>query len=407
MKPFTHLTNPVLYSGPKEINRLVGLLDPSAPVFFITGAHFVNTDAWQKLESQLRLAGCKFQRQTVHGEPSPDIVDGLTEQADRFQAGCVVGIGGGSVLDAGKAVAAMRCQEGSVQDYLEGMGTKEPQSKTVPFIALPTTAGTGSEATKNAVLSRPGLDGFKKSFRHDAFIPSIAIIDPELAMGCPPETTLACALDAFSQLLEARVSTAATPITQALSRQGLRLFARGSLLFSDNLYQSRAELSLRSDLAMAAYLSGVALANAGLGTVHGIAGPLGAVTPVPHGVACGCLLPSVFTKLTQKIPVEALDEVGGWLSRGIDAIPQSDDFREALDCMNSWAEQLPKLRDYGLTEQQLDVVVNASDNKNFPIQLSPQQMRDILSNILNTHPCRNLKLSQSLVPDILQGGSSV
>ncbi|NDY70973.1 alcohol dehydrogenase [Desulfobacter hydrogenophilus] len=378
MKTFKHLTNPVLYSGPQEINRLAGLLDPSTPIFFITGAHFVNTNTWQTLESQLRRAGCKFQRQTVHGEPGPDIVDDLTEQADRLKAGCVVGIGGGSVLDAGKSVAAMLCQEGSVQDYLEDVGTKDPNGKTVPFIALPTTAGTGSEATKNAVLSRPGPDGFKKSFRHDAFIPSTAIIDPELAMGCPPETTLACALDAFSQLLESRVSTASTPLTQALSRQGLRLFTRGSLLFSDNLYQSRAELSLRWDLAMAAYLSGVTLANAGLGTVHGIAGPLGAFTCVPHGVACGCLLPRIFTILTQEMQVEALDEVGAWLSRGIDAIPQPDDFKVALDHMNSWGEQLPKLRDYGVTEHHIDAVVDASGNKHFPIQLSSQQMRDIL-----------------------------
>jgi alcohol dehydrogenase class IV len=379
MNAFKHLTNPVLYSGPQEILRLAGLLDPATPIFFITGAHFVSTSAWQTLESQLQSVGCKFQRQTVHGEPGPDVVDDLTEQADRFKAGCVVGIGGGSVLDAGKAVAAMLCQDGSVQDYLEGVGTKEPNGKTVPFIALPTTAGTGSEATKNAVLSRPGPDGYKKSFRHDAFIPSVAIIDPELAMGCPPATTLACALDAFSQLIESRVSTAATPLTQALSRQGLRLFVRGSRLFSDNLYKSRMELSLRWDLAMAAYLSGVTLANAGLGTVHGMAGPLGAFTRVPHGVACGCLLPRIFTLLTHQMQVEALDEVGAWLSRGIDAIPQPDDFKVALDCMDSWGEQLPKLSAYGLTQQLFDKVINASDNKNFPIQLSSTQMRDILS----------------------------
>ena len=379
MTAFKHLSNPVLYSGPEEINRLVTLLDPATPIFFITGAHFADTSAWQTLEAQLQSARCKFQRQTVHGEPGPDLVDGLTEQADRFQAGCVVGIGGGSVLDAGKAVAAMLCHEGSVQDYLEGVGTKEPNGKTVPFIALPTTAGTGSEATKNAVLSRPGPDGYKKSLRHDAFIPSAVIIDPELAMGCPPATTLACALDAFSQLLEARVSTAATPLTQALSRQGLRLFARGGRLFSDNLYQSRMELSLRWDLAMAAYLSGVTLANSGLGTVHGMAGPLGAFTRVPHGVACGCLLPRVFTLLTDQMQVEALDEMGAWLSRGIDAVPQPDDFKVALDCMESWSEQLPKLGAYGLTEAHFDKVVNASDNKNFPIQLSSQQMREILS----------------------------
>lgn len=379
MNPFKHLSNPVLYSGPQEINRLSGLLDPSIPVFFITGAHFVDTPAWQTLESQLGVAGCKVKWQTVHGEPGPDSVDDLTEQAERFNAGCVVGIGGGSVLDTGKAVAAMLCQKGSVQDYLEGVGSKEPEGKTVPFIAVPTTAGTGSEATKNAVLSRPGPAGFKKSFRHDAFIPSTAIIDPELAMGCPPEITLACALDAFSQLLESRVSTAATPLTQALSREGLRHFVRGSRLFSDNLYQSRVELSLRWDLAMAAYLSGVTLTNAGLGTVHGIAGPIGAFTSVPHGVACGNLLPRVFTILSQEMQVEALDELGAWFSRGIDAIPQPDDFQIALDYMNFWADQLPRLSKYGLTEQTRDRVVKASTNKNFPIQLSVQQMRDVLS----------------------------
>lgn len=379
MKAFKHITNPVFYSGPQEIHRLAGLLDPAIPIFFITGDHFVNTPAWQTLESQLQSAGCKLQRHTVHGEPGPDVVDDLTEQADRFKAGCVVGIGGGSVLDTGKAVAAMLCHDGSVQDYLEGVGTKAPTGKTVPFMALPTTAGTGSEATQNAVLSRPGPDGFKKSLRHDGFVPSAAIIDPELAMECPPVTTLACALDAFSQLLEARVSISATPLTQALSRQGLRLFARGSRLFSDNLYQSRMELSLRWDLAMAAYLSGVTLANAGLGTVHGMAGPLGAFIRVPHGVACGCLLPRVFTLLTDRMQVEALDEVGAWLSRGIDAVPQPDDFKVALDCMESWSGQLPKLSAYGLTEQHFDKVVHASGNKNFPIQLSSQQMRDILS----------------------------
>lgn len=379
MTAFKHLTNPVLYSGPGEINRLVALFDPATPIFFITGDHFVNTRARQILESQLQSAGCRFEMQTVHGEPGPDVVDDLTGQANLFKAGRVVGIGGGSVLDSGKAVAAMLCHDGPVQDYLEGVGTKAPTGKTVPFIALPTTAGTGSEATKNAVFSRPGPDGFKKSLRHDGFVPSAAIIDPKLAMECPPVTTLACALDAFSQLLEARVSTAATPLTQALSRQGLRLFARGSRLFSDNLYQSRMELSLRWDLAMAAYLSGVTLANAGLGTVHGMAGPIGAFTRVPHGVACGRLLPRVFTLLTDRMQVEALDEVGAWLSRGIDAVPQPDDFKVALDCMASWGEQLPKLGAYGLTEQHFDKVVNASDNKNFPIQLSSTQMRDILS----------------------------
>ena len=296
MTPFKHSSNPTLFFGPRELHRLVGLIEPLGSVFFITGLHFVGTRDWERLEAQLKTAGCPFQRETVHGEPGPDIVDELTGQARRFRPGCVISIGGGSVLDAGKAVAAMICHKGSVEAYLEGVGTKSPQGKTIPFIAVPTTAGTGSEATKNAVISRLGPKGYKKSFRHDAFVPSIAVIDPILSVGCPPDITLACAMDAVSQLLEARVSTAATPVTAALSRQGLRSFALGSKLFSHNLYGSTGELSLRSHLAMAAYLSGVSLANAGLGTVHGIAGPMGAFTPVPHGVVCGRLLPIIFSQ---------------------------------------------------------------------------------------------------------------
>ncbi len=376
--PFKHSSNPTIFFGTGEISRLAGLVESLSPVFFITGSHMINTRAWIELETRLCQTKCRFQRETVHGEPAPEIVDSLTDQARQFKAGCVVAIGGGSVLDAGKAVAAMICHEGAVEEFLEGIGKKRPRGLTLPFIAVPTTAGTGSEATKNAVISRPGPKGFKKSFRHDAFVPSIAVIDPLLAVGCPPDVTLACAMDALSQLLEARVSTLATPMTEALSRQGLRSFVLGSRLFSDDLYQSSEEPALRSHLAMAAYLSGVSLANAGLGTVHGIAGPMGAFTPVPHGVACGRLLSPVFRRLADEMPVPVLDETGAWLARGVDAAARPGDGQAVLDILDEWAAKLPSFHHYGITPKEIESAAGAAGNKNFPVQLNFQEIRNIL-----------------------------
>jgi len=200
----------------------------------------------------------------------------------------IVGIGGGSVLDAAKAIAGLLPYGNSVMDHLEGVGKGiEYQGPAMPFIAVPTTAGTGSEATKNAVLSRIGADGFKKSFRHDTLVPQVAIVDPDLLASCSAEIIAANGMDAFTQLLESYVSINANPITDALAISGITAFREGFFSVWENTDTAK---SGRSQLAYAALLSGINLAQTGLGSVHGLASPLGAFFPMPHGVVCGTLV---------------------------------------------------------------------------------------------------------------------
>jgi alcohol dehydrogenase class IV len=256
------------------------------------------------------------------------------------------------------------------------------------MIAVPTTAGTGSEATKNAVISRRGKDGFKKSLRHNAFIPPVAFIDPELAVGCPPEVSLSCGMDAFCQILESFVSTGATAVTDILARDGLIRFGKGSRLFSEKSYGSPEETEYRGELALAAYYSGLTLANAGLGSVHGLAGPIGAFSDVPHGVACGLLAGPVFRRIAGHLVdeggAETLDRLayaGAVLHRGADALPERGDVDRLLDRLDEWALELPRLSDYGMSPEDIGPVVKASSNKNSPIALSESEFHSVLEEI--------------------------
>jgi alcohol dehydrogenase len=196
----------------------------------------------------------------------------------------VVGIGGGSALDAAKAIAGLLKPGNSVLDHLEGVGPERPyRGPATPFVAVPTTAGTGSEATKNAVLSVPGE--YKKSFRDDRLVAAWAVVDPDLLASCPPHLIAADGMDAFTQLLESFVSTRSNPMTDALARSGI-------MAVKDGLLALHAEQSsaARARMAYASLLSGICLAQTGLGAVHGLAAPLGAFFPIPHGVACGTLV---------------------------------------------------------------------------------------------------------------------
>jgi alcohol dehydrogenase class IV len=209
----------------------------------------------------------------------------------------VVAIGGGSVIDCGKAVSVMLAEDGTVCDYLEGVGTRKPSGAKVPFIAVPTTAGTGSEATKNAVIC-DRKEGYKKSLRHDAYMPNVALVDPELTLTLPRHMTIACGLDAVSQLIEAYTSTKADTSLDPLVLKALSGAAESLLPLA--LGQSN-DISLREKMSYAALVSGIALGRSGLGAVHGIAGPMGGLCPVPHGVACGKLLFPVMTFVIKKI----------------------------------------------------------------------------------------------------------
>ncbi|TVR32108.1 MAG: iron-containing alcohol dehydrogenase [Spirochaetaceae bacterium] len=287
--PFTIGRTPQLILGPAARNGLADMLKAAgvARIGVITGSRsFRGSAAWQELQSRLAEARVQWKDFAISGEPSPSFVDRVSAGLRGIEAQAVVAIGGGSAIDAAKAAAAGYYLEGSIKDYLEGVGTRSPDGRSLPLYALPTTAGTGTEATKNAVLSEIGPAGFKKSLRHDNYIPVAAIIDPELALGCPPSVTAASGMDALTQLIEPYVSTGATPLTDAMAESGL-LWAGRCL---ERAVLNGSDISARTGMAYAAYLSGICLANAGLGIVHGAASPAGAAREIPHGVFCGTLL---------------------------------------------------------------------------------------------------------------------
>ncbi len=395
--PFQHLGNSRLHFGEGALQILGSLFPPDSRLLVISGGHFLKSSAWKALESAWKSSAVFYQQETVSGEPSPETVDKLVEIGRNSKTNTVIAIGGGSVLDAGKAVAAMMLHQGSVVEYLEGVGTRQPTEKTLPVYAVPTTAGTGSEATKNAVISRRGDNGFKKSLRHNAYIPSMAILDPALAVGCPMDVSIACGLDSFCQLIESLISTGATPYTDMFAYDGISRFARGWKGLLKKGLGHESETEFRAELALAAYASGLTLANAGLGTVHGIAGPLGAYCDVPHGVACGLLLGPVLRKQAAILrernagrPLAQLAFAGSLFRNGgaadsrtaMETVSEADDIQRLLDACDSWARTLPRLSSYGLTESTIDAVVDDSGNKNAPAALDRASQRDILVSLL-------------------------
>ncbi len=335
------------------------------------------------MKTSLESRGINTIFKVVTGEPSPEVVDGIAKEMRDQRIGTVAALGGGSVLDAGKAVSAMLCEEGSVMEYLEGVGTREPSGKKVPFIALPTTAGTGSECTKNAVISRPGPEGFKKSLRHDNYIPDMAIIDPDWLEYLPLRISASCGMDAFSQLLESFLSTASSPITDALARRGLENFFQS---FS-SLLEGQEEKRDRENISLAAAISGLTLANAGLGTVHGIAGVLGGLYPIPHGSACGILMPPVMrltlSNLLEKEPEHPSLLKAAQLGRFIKDdrnLSVENAVLALISQLDLWADlsQLPSLKEYGLPGEELEKAASQSGNKNNPYPFSEEEIRKIL-----------------------------
>lgn len=228
-------------------------------------------------------------RVVVRQEPTPELIDQIVADAPEGIE-WVVGFGGGSVLDAAKAIAGLLRERHSIIDYLEGVGCgRKIEAEPVPFLAVPTTAGTGSEATKNAVISRRGQ--FKKSFRDARLLAHQAWLDPALLESCPHRVRNATAMDAFSQLLESYTTHRATPMTDALALQGLSLF-QGALEAADDAQEMNRRDGL-GRLMLSASFSGMTLANAGLGAIHGLASPIGAHFPAPHGEVCARLVAPV------------------------------------------------------------------------------------------------------------------
>jgi alcohol dehydrogenase class IV len=245
----------------------------------------------ERLRAQFASAGVEVATFSVAGEPDVAAADRGAAMAIAFEARAVVAVGGGSVLDAGKAIAALATNGGSAVDYLEDLptgGGRTLEAAPLPLVAVPTTAGTGSEVTRNAVLRVPDAS-LKRSMRDDRMIAAVAIVDPELAAGAPSDVAVPAALDALTHLIEAYVSRGAQPTTNVLALEGARLAVRGLNALAANGAPGGAN-DAWDDLALASLWGGIALANAGLGAVHGLAAPLGGRCAIPHGAACAALL---------------------------------------------------------------------------------------------------------------------
>jgi alcohol dehydrogenase class IV len=358
-------------------------------VLLIIGARsFLSSTHGENLMEDFRSNSLEVKTYRVTKEPSPQIIDDAVQKFSDDSPDCVIAIGGGSVLDAGKAISAMLPMRSPVKEYLEGVGNplNHPGVK-VPCIAVPTTSGTGSEATKNAVISEIGDTGYKRSLRHNNFVPDVAIVDPSLSVHCPAATTASSGMDAFTQLLESWLSTAANPLTNALAREGLRCISRSLL----KVYNDGSNTEARTDMSLAAYLSGITLANAGLGLVHGFASPIGGYFEIPHGVICSTLMGptnqvTVRELRRQKENPKALSkyaEAGRIFS---DMENKSDDYYidSLLSTIERWTKemQIPRLSHYGVKPGHFKKIINGAGNKNNPIALNHDEMMEVLERSL-------------------------
>jgi alcohol dehydrogenase class IV len=332
---------------------------------------------------------------TVVDEPSPALVDGIVGAHRDAAVEVVVGVGGGSVLDTAKAVAGLLPTGASVVDHLEGLpGYTAWSGPSVPFVAVPTTAGTGSEATRNAVVTERGPGGYKRSFRDEALVAADAVVDPDLLAGLGPVSIATNGMDAVTQLLEAYVSLRATPVTDALALSGLEAARDGLLAWHADPVGPEAP-GARARMAYASLLSGICLANAGLGAVHGLASPLGAQFPVPHGGACGATLAAVtaanIAALAERQPDSAALPRYARLGRllgGLDFTTDDGDARAALvDTLAAWTSSLgvPGLAAWGIGEEAIGGIVadaRGSSMRTNPVVLTDAELAAVLRDSL-------------------------
>lgn len=390
IQPFAIARLPRIVFGSGSFSKTVDLVSEYGNrILLVTGAHsFENTSFWSSLLQNLQRRGIAWERCKVAGEPSPTLADECVSRfaGDDFSA--VLGIGGGSALDAAKAIAGLLRIKRSVMDYLEGVGPELPyEGPSVPLIAVPTTAGTGSEATKNAVLSVQNKQGFKKSFRHERLVAEYAIVDPDLLASCPPQIIAANGMDALTQLIESYVSTRSNPFTEALGESALRAARDGLTQWYENLPGSA---DAREKMAYASLISGINLAQTGLGSVHGLASPLGAFYPIPHGVVCGTLVAeatetnirSMLAREPDNPALEKYARLGSLLCQK-HFQSQESAWEALIEFLSDLTRrlELPKLSGYGLEADGLDHIVahsRGSSMKTNPTVLSDEEIKLIL-----------------------------
>jgi alcohol dehydrogenase class IV len=337
----------------------------------------------ERARGLLASAGVSAEVVSIAGEPTVQDVVKIVDAARAGGAELIVGVGGGSVLDAGKAIAALLANAGDPLDYLEVVGRGQPLARApLPFVAVPTTSGTGAEVTKNAVLASTA-DGVKVSLRSDAMLPRLALVDPELTLSVPPRVTAATGLDALTQVLEPFVSCQNNPLTDALAREGLLRAARSLR----RAFHAGDDLGARTDMSLVSLLGGLCLANAKLGAVHGFAGPIGGQYPAPHGAVCARLLPLVVER--NILALRTRGDTGGYLSRYAEVARlltgrASADADDAAPWLHEIVTELevPPLSRYGVTSASIPDLVKmaqrSSSMQGNPIVLTPDELGSTL-----------------------------
>jgi alcohol dehydrogenase class IV len=370
--------NRILF-GTGKLNELGKQIEANGKRLLLVCGH--SSDAIPRLRAILTSVNGFVSEFQVHGEPTIDVIRaGMAAARD---CDMVIGLGGGSVMDTGKAIAALVTNPGEITDYLEVVGKGQPlRNPPLPYIAIPTTAGTGTEVTRNAVIESTEQN-VKVSLRSPLMLPRLALIDPELTYGLPPEITAATGLDALTQLIEPFVSIKANPMTDAICREGIRHATRSLR----RAYENGSDREARQGMSLAALFGGLALANAGLGAVHGFAGPLGGMLHAPHGAICARFLPFVMEAniraLAERQPghlaIQRYQEIAQILTGDASATVQ-----DGIQWVSQIVDDLkiPPLSHYGMSEKQFPEAVQktlvSSSFKGNPIPLNATELTEIL-----------------------------
>lgn len=382
---FQFATANTIHFGAGVAKTIPGLLPDSLnPLFVVTGS---SPYRYKGLLDLLQHNGYELDLFAVNGEPTIEIVEQATRAARNAKAQCVIAIGGGSVIDTGKAVAALIPNGGETIDYLEGVGKGRPLLEaSIPFMAVPTTAGTGSEVTRNSVIGVPEA-AVKVSLRSASMLPRWAVVDPELTYQLPAEIAAYTGMDALIQCMESYLSKNANPLTDGIAREGLRMAARSlRAACGKNL-----DMDAKTDLCVASLCGGIALANAKLGAIHGYAGPLGGMIDAPHGAICASLLVECFQAnlkaLSERAPrhpsLEKMRDLATVLTGNAEAKPSY-----ALAWLESLRASLPlkRLGKLGLTSDRIGEAARkaatSSSMKGNPIELSRFELEEILEEAL-------------------------
>ena len=367
--------------GPDTLNEVESIFrDLGKRVLIVRGR---NPERARPLEAILGAANVEHSSFEIRGEPTIERIQEGVSQARQAEVNLVVGLGGGSVIDAAKAIAGLVTNPGPILDYLEVIGKgKQLSAPSLPCVAIPTTAGTGAEVTRNSVLGSPE-QRVKVSLHSPFLLPRFAIVDPKLTCELPPSVTASTGLDALTQLIEPYVCLRSNPITDGLCIEGMRRAARSLR----HAYETGHDISAREDMALASLFGGFSLANAGLGAVHGFAAPIGGMFHAPHGAVCAALLPHVM-----KINIRAIRERAGnspVLGRydSIGAILTGSGKAVGNDGIQ-WIGELCKglnvsgLGTYGVAEADIPVLVEkaakASSMKANPIVLTTEELTEAL-----------------------------